>query len=200
MLLTERQKDAIAEIINISFSRAAKSLNELTGSRVIISVPKIELIEVDELENTLKNYIVGEVTTIHQVFNGQVDGDALLIFDKEGSKNIVKILLKEESSFDELNEAMREVITEVGNIVLSACLSMFGNLLNVKLKFSVPKISLDSLSQMLKTFEFDRTEIRYALVIFMEFSLEGTDIKGFLVLIMGVTSLEKFIAEIDKLG
>lgn len=200
MLLTERQKDAIAEVINISFSRAAKSLNELTGSRVLISVPRIELVEIANLDIALKDYIKDEVTTIHQVFNGAIEGDALLIFDKESSKNLVKILLNEEGFFNEINESMKEVIIEVGNIVLSACLSMFGNLLKVQLRFSVPKIALESLSTMLKTLEFEENEIRYALIIFMEFHLEGTDIKGFLVLIMGVTSLEKFIEEIDKLG
>jgi chemotaxis protein CheC len=200
MLLTGRQKDAIAEVINISFFRAAKSLNELTGSRVVISVPRIELVEIYNLNEVLNNYIKDEVTTIHQVFNGAIEGDALLIFDKESSKNLVRILLNEEGYFNEINESMKEVIIEVGNIVLSACLSMFGNLLKVQLRFSVPKIALESLSTMLQTLEFEENEIKYALIIFMEFHLEGTDISGFLVLIMGVTSLEKFIEEIDKLG
>lgn len=200
MLLTERQKDAISEVINISFSRAAKSLNELTNSRVIISVPKIELVEIAQLDEILKNYISNEITTIHQVFNGFVEGDALLIFDRESSKKLTKILLNEEYDFEDLDASMREVIIEIGNIVLSACLSMFGNLLKVQLKFSVPKITLEALHEMIQTFEFEKSEIKYALVIFMEFSLENTEIKGFLVLIMGITSLEKFIREIDKLG
>lgn len=200
MFLTDKQKDAISEVINISFSRAAKSLNELTDRRVIISVPRIELVKVNDLSKTLENYIEKEITTIHQVFNGFVEGDALLIFDKESSKNLTKMLLNEEILFDDLTESMREVIIEIGNIVLSACLSMFGNLLKVQLKFSVPKLTIDALTEMIETFEFEKSEIKYALVIFMEFSLENTEIKGFLVLIMGVTSLEKFIAEIDKLG
>lgn len=200
MFLTDKQKDAISEVINISFSRAAKSLNELTNRRVIISVPRIELVEVNDLSKILENFIESEITTIHQIFNGFVEGDALLIFDKESSKNLTKMLLNEEILFDDLTESMREVIIEIGNIVLSACLSMFGNLLKVQLKFSVPKLTIDALTKMIETFEFEKSEIKYALVIFMEFSLENTEIKGFLVLIMGVTSLEKFIAEIDKLG
>ncbi len=102
MLLTERQKDAISEVINISFSRAAKSLNELTNSRVIISVPKIELVEIAQLDEILKNYISNEITTIHQVFNGFVEGDALLIFDRESSKKLTKILLNEEYDFEDI--------------------------------------------------------------------------------------------------
>ncbi len=96
MLLTNRQKDAIAEVINISFSRAAKSLNELTGSRVVISVPQIDLIEVHKLEETLENIIRDEITSVHQIFHGSINGDALLIFDRESSINLVNTLLKEE--------------------------------------------------------------------------------------------------------
>lgn len=200
MLLTNRQKDAIAEVINISFSRAAKSLNELTGSRVVISVPQIELIEVHKLEETLENIIRDEITSVHQIFHGSINGDALLIFDRESSINLVNTLLKEEDELQDLTESMKEVIIEVGNIVLSACLSMFGNILKVQLKFTVPKISLNSLSQMIQTFEFSEAEIKYALIIYMDFLVEGKNIKGTLILVMGLTSLEKFIDEIDKLG
>lgn len=200
MKLTEKQKDAIAEVINISFSRAAKSLNELTENRIVITVPRIELVEIGDLEKILQGYISGHVTSIHQIFSGPIQGDAFLIFDKDSSINLVKIFLKEELLNDELSESTKEVIIEIGNIVLSACLSMFGNLLKVNLRFSVPTISLDSLSLMVKTLEFEDSEIKYALVIFMEFTLEQTDIKGFLVLIMGINSLEKFIDEVDKLG
>ncbi len=200
MLLTNRQKDAIAEVINISFSRAAKSLSELTGSRVIISVPEVDLVEVHKLEVTLKNTIKDEITSVHQIFHCSISGDALLIFDRESSKNLVNTLLKEEDYIEDLTESMKEVIIEVGNIVLSACLSMFGNLLKVQLKFTVPKITLNSLSHMIQTFEISESEIKYALIVFIEFLAEGKNIRGILILVMGLTSLEKFINEIDQLG
>lgn len=92
MNLSEQQKDAIAEVINISFSRAAKSLNDLTGNRVVITVPRIELVEIGDLEKTLQGYITGHVTSLHQIFNGPIQGDAFLIFDKDSSINLVKIL------------------------------------------------------------------------------------------------------------
>lgn len=200
MKLSEKQKDALSEVINISFSRAAKSLNELTENRVVITVPRIELVEIENLEKALQGYITGDVTSINQIFSGPIKGNACLIFDKEGSIDLVKIILKEENLKDDLSESTKEVIIEIGNIILSAFLSMFGNLLKVNLRFSVPTISLDSLSNMIETFEFEDTVIKYAMIIFMEFTLEQTDIKGFLVVIMGINSLEKFLDEIDKLG
>ena len=40
-----------------------------------------------------------------------------------------------------LDASGREVITEVGNIVLNACLGVFGNLLKVQVTFAVPRFT-----------------------------------------------------------
>ena len=39
MLLTEKQKDALGEIINIAFARTAASLSQLSGHRVLLDAP-----------------------------------------------------------------------------------------------------------------------------------------------------------------
>jgi len=37
--LTDDQKDAVTELVNIAFSRTAAALSELTGNRVELTVP-----------------------------------------------------------------------------------------------------------------------------------------------------------------
>ena len=49
-----------------------------------------------------------------------------------------------------IDASAREVITEVGNILLNACLGTFGNLLKVQVSFSVPQLSLESLGAILE--------------------------------------------------
>ena len=39
--ISEKQEDALKEVINIAFSRAGASLSELTGHRVNLDVPRI---------------------------------------------------------------------------------------------------------------------------------------------------------------
>ena len=43
MLLTDNQSDAMAELINIAFARTAASLSELSGHRVLLDAPNIEV-------------------------------------------------------------------------------------------------------------------------------------------------------------
>ncbi|MEI9982974.1 MAG: chemotaxis protein CheC [Aliidongia sp.] len=42
--LSELQRDALTEVVNIGVSRAAVSLRKMVGEQVIMSVPALELI------------------------------------------------------------------------------------------------------------------------------------------------------------
>ena len=54
MQLTERQTDAMGELINIAFARTAASLSTLTGNRVELDVPQVRLTPIAELPATLQ--------------------------------------------------------------------------------------------------------------------------------------------------
>ena len=62
--ISEKQKDALIEVINIAFSRAGASLSELTGHRVLLEVPRITTRPINELEPALNGLIKGEVYPI----------------------------------------------------------------------------------------------------------------------------------------
>jgi len=54
MNLTAVQEDALTEVINIGFGRAAASLSKLTGQRVQLEVPHIAMCPLDELSDRLR--------------------------------------------------------------------------------------------------------------------------------------------------
>ena len=41
-------------------------------------------------------------------------------------------------------------------------------------------------------------ELRYALMIHMRFHLRAKDVQGYMIIILGVTSLERLLAELKK--
>ena len=63
MVLTDRQNDALAELINIAFSRTGAALSELTGQRVLLSPPSVSIHRTTDLPVALARYIPGEVAT-----------------------------------------------------------------------------------------------------------------------------------------
>jgi chemotaxis protein CheC len=198
MELTDRQRDAISELINIAFARTGAALSELTGHRVMLNAPEVSVHPTTELPGALAKFIPGEVASIHQVFGGPVAGDALLLLNHDGAVHLTDLLTDGNvPPSSRLDESAREVLTEVGNILLNACLGMFGNLLDVRVSFSVPRLHLDTLDELLASLIAGDKEPQYALVVYTAFQIRDSSVKGFLVMVLSVTSLDRLIHEVE---
>lgn len=195
MQLTEQQKDALSEMINIAFSRTAASLSEITGHRVILEAPQVAVYPINELTPALAQFLPAEVATVHQVFSGPLVGDALLLLNYDGAVMLTDLLTDEQVKSRRLGESAREVLTEVGNILLNACLGMFGNLLQVHISFSVPRLHLETLDALLRTLVINKEGLRYALVVYTAFRLRDSEVRGYLVIALNVASLDRLIQE-----
>jgi chemotaxis protein CheC len=198
MQLTERQNEALVELINIAFSRTAASLSELTGYRVILDVPKVEIYPVNELAARLARFLPAELASVHQVFTGPLTGDALLLLNYDGAVMLTDLLTDEAIRSHRLNESAREVLTEVGNILLNACLGVFGNLLEVRVSFSVPRLHLENLAELVRSLVIDKEELRYALVVYTAFHVRDSAIRGYLVIALNVVSMDRLIHEVEN--
>ena len=197
MRLTERQNDALSELINIAFARTGAALSELTGHRVVLNPPDVAVYRTEELRGALAKFVPGDVASIHQVFAGPVAGDALLLLNYEGAVQLTDLLTDEHHPSNFLDESAREVLTEVGNILLNACLGMFGNLLNVHVTFSVPRLHLETLDQLLSSITTGKSDMHFALVVYTAFQIRDSSVKGFLVIVLSVESLDRLIQEVD---
>ena len=196
MKLTERQSDALSELINIAFARTGAALSELTGHRVVLNPPEVAVYRTEELRGALAKFVPGDVASIHQVFAGPVAGDALLLLNYAGALHLTDLLTDEHNPSNYLDESAREVLTEVGNILLNACLGMFGNLLNVHVTFSVPRLHLETLDELIGS-TTNKPDMHYALVVYTAFQIRDSSVTGFLVIVLSVDSLDRLIQEVD---
>lgn len=197
MELTPSQKDALTELINIGYARAAAALSDLTGHRISLEVPEVAIHLIPEISQKLQRVITGEVASINQVFSGPINGNAILLLDR-GAALLLNDLLTDRSASSDLDGAAREVITEVGNIVLNACLGAFGNLLKVQVSFTVPQLQIETVQKVLRSITVIGDELEYALIIHTRFHMRASDVSGYLVIILGVTSLERLLTELQK--
>jgi len=197
MVLTEQQTDALTELINIAFARTGAALSELTGHRVLLEPPTVVLRLSSELDAELSRFLPGEIAWIHQVFEGPVAGDALLLRNSEGALELTELLTDNSNGSHRLDESAREVLTEVGNILLNACLGVFGNVLHVQVGFSVPRLRLDNVDQLVQWLNSGGDELRYALVIFTKFQVRYSQVNGYLVLVLNMAAFDRLVNEID---
>ena len=89
-LLNELELDALTEMVNIGVSRAAASLRDMVGEQVLLSVPKVTLVSRDKAIATLSENEVSHLVGVHQVFEGDITGRALLIFPDTKSLELVR--------------------------------------------------------------------------------------------------------------
>ncbi|PWH13555.1 MAG: chemotaxis protein CheC, partial [Anaerolineae bacterium] len=196
MSLSPDQIDKLTEIINIGFGRAAASLSSLVQQRIILSVPEIRLCSAEELPEYL-GLPNPQVTTVHQVFSGWLSGDAILLLDTDSASILINLLSGEAPQPRPLTTSDREALIEIGNILLNAFIGTLGNLLRIKIHFSVPRFHIEFLNEMLSSFQIGEKEIRHTLVIKTFFETRDGNVGGYVVIILGIESLERLCEALD---
>jgi chemotaxis protein CheC len=196
--LTQGQHDALIELLNIGFGRAASSLSDLTGHRVLLEVPQVSVHPIGELAARLESVLSDDIASVHQIFSGPVAGDALLILNHQAAGMLKELLTNEPPLPMPIDATSREVLTEVGNILLNACLGTFGNILKVQVSFSVPQLSLDTLHGLMHSLLINNEGLRYALVVHAGFKLRDAEVTGFLVIVLSVASLDRLIRAVEE--
>ncbi len=190
MIMTPEQQDALSELINMGFGRAANALSILVGQRVLLEAPQVNVYPLREMEKALYFLSGREMTTVHQVFNGKLSGDIMLLMDTESATVLLDLLSGGSGSPHPMTSVDRDTMIETGNILLNAFIGSFGNLLNVHISFAVPHLRVESIRHMLNTLTIDRIEVEYALIVRIHFRLTEGEVSGYVVIIMGIQSLE----------
>lgn len=199
MELTLDQKDALTELINIGYGRAAGALSELTGYRITLEVPQVTMHEIARITPMLENEIRSDVASVDQVFTGPIAGTALLLLDQEAALALSQLMTDERSDGTELDSNAREIITEVGNILLNACLGVFGNLLQVPISFAVPHLQVDGVAEVMNSVgRHSREHIDYGLMIHTRFYVKMNNVTGYLVIVLGIASLDRLLLELKN--
>ncbi len=194
--------DALTELFNIGLHKAAASLSELTGQRILVDLPRLWVCPIDETHLRLRELLEGELATVHQVFMGSVSGDAVLVLEYVNASRLAALLTHGDVATDgRLDQSAREVLAEVGNVILSSCLSAFGDMLHVTVSFSVPRIHVESLEGLLRSLKVERDEMHYTLLAATRFRLTEGEVGGYLMIAVGLSSLDlinKALAEHDR--
>ena len=198
MELNTVQHDALVELLNIGFGRAGASLSKLTQQRVLLEVPSVAIHPITHLNQSLGKLVDERVASVHQVFSGPVAGDALLLLDPIAAATLTELLTDVPPLSMDLDPSSREVFTEVGNIVLNACIGTFGNMLEVPVSFSVPDVDVTNVHTVIDRMLESGDAFRYALVVTAGFRLRESAVTGYVVIVLTVQSLKRLLEALDR--
>ncbi len=174
--LSELERDALREVANIGAGHAATALSQMTGRKIMISVPEVSvrrLEEVAELVGPPGTVIAGVLMHVM----GDLTGRTLVVLGERSARALCTLLLRRPSPPGPGFDAMQQsTIKETGNILCSAYMNALSDFLGMMLVPSVPALVVDLAGAVLTTtylnFGHDRDTV---FCVETTFRIEGSD-------------------------
>lgn len=143
IVISDYQKDILQELMNIAFGNATADLTNIIDIHIELSVPDIELLAIRELPEYISETIdtYSETVIINQKFLGDFKGSGLFVFPSSSGHDLSALF--EESGFEcsQLSGSSLkiEIVMEIGNILIGACVGKISELLNTSVIYSPPQ-------------------------------------------------------------
>jgi chemotaxis protein CheC len=199
--LSPGQLDALREVANIGAGHAATALSQMTGSTILISVPRIKVVPMEDMRVE-----VGPpeepVAAVLMSMLGDLTGRTLLVFPRGTALRLASLLARREfvdgQGFGALGES---ALREVGNILSGAYLNALSEFLGMVLLNSPPDLAIGSAHTVLATGTDASDAGMYVFCVESEFTMQeqAERLRGFFMLLPDPPSLRVILKSV-RLG
>jgi chemotaxis protein CheC len=193
--LSDLQHDALVEIFNLGVGQAAAAMSRIVNEEVTMSVPMIAFQSRAEVAKTLGSDEGRRICAIAQQFKGAFNTEAFLMFPEEKSLEIVRLMVGQSLSLEELSEMEQEAMSEIGNIILNSCMGTFANASGRELQGSLPTYHVGTGDVILGNSgkEWDGV----VLTLKIDFNIEKPQIYGYVAFLLDMPALHDLQRYID---
>jgi chemotaxis protein CheC len=144
--LTDAQCDALREVANIGAGHAATALSMMTGSKIMISVPRIAISPLKDVMPTMARPD-DPVAVVPMSMHGSLDGHTILVFPLLTAHRLTAKMLRRNSSdlympSSGLSELEESALTEAGNILAGAYMTALSEFMRMSLLPSPPSLNV----------------------------------------------------------
>jgi len=197
IVLNEDEKDCLQELMNIAYGSATAAITEIVDAFATLSIPRIEIINSQELQKHLSNLINKELSYFisSQQFNGEISGENLFLIDKESSTNIAYQFGLEEDEID--NNELSDIVLEITNILSSSTISQLSSDMDVPISFSPPAI--ETLRAPNDIHDDYTHKYQQVIIISTELNFEEQNIKGELLILTTDKSIDTIKKALNKI-
>jgi chemotaxis protein CheC len=150
--LEAHQLDALRETANIGAGHAATALSNLTGHTVMVTVPEVSILPLEQVGTMLGD--PGQVVSaVIVTVAGDVTGRTLSVFEDATAAQLVSLLLRvRPPEFpDGFGVLEKSALKEIGNVIVGAYLNALAMFTSMKLDMSVPAFAIDMAAAILMT-------------------------------------------------
>ncbi|MEM7619451.1 MAG: chemotaxis protein CheC [Pseudomonadota bacterium] len=191
--LSDVEQDALNELTNIGVSKAATALSHLVNEEITLDIPSVRITTQDDVMSLISQNMNDDIVAISEHFSGSFHGNGLLIFSKSSSVELVQCLLPEATPLENLTELEQDALTEVGNIILNACLGTYSNILSQDLRTELPILFNGNHAQLASSISNLSTLKQLVILLNVTFTIEKKNVKGYLIFLMDLNSEKSFL-------
>lgn len=196
LMMTLLQQDAFTEMMNAAMGRAANALASLLERRVILTVPKIEIMPVAALYGFLERRISAASASIRQRFQGRLIGDAALIFPAGHAEILLHAVLNQ-SELPGFSEAERAVLAEIGNVVLNAAIARLGDQQGARLAIGMPTVNThQSIALLVSMLQPAAAMENHAIVLLSRLMVGEVHLVVYLILLLPEADIRQLLATV----
>ena len=213
-MLNQMQQEILREHMNVYVGQAAGLLSEMLNKRIHLTTPELFLLTHSEADQATYEQIKPSLFNSHVVasslqFGSGFSGNAQLVFPQDKSQQLVRLCLGEADLLTapageegapatmELTDTDFDAIREIGNVILNAVVGAMGNLLKVKLEYSLPEVHTFYFPEKEKDLLLEQNS--HVLVICNTFAVGDFHIEGALLVVLGLESVMELVQKLDEM-
>jgi chemotaxis protein CheC len=141
--LTPAEMDALREVGNVGTGNASTALSKILNRTIDIDIPITKFIPVEKFADEMGG-AEQEVMGIYLATEGDVIGETLFMFPKEGAFNLIDLMMGQEpGTTKQVDEMGESAFKEMSNIFTGAYLTSLSNMLGISILPGVPHTATD---------------------------------------------------------
>lgn len=182
---------ALLALIHKSFAQASQALSTMLARPIDLHAPRAEVLSLSALPAAISLQSGDEILNIHIRVSGELEGVAALLLSPQSSARLINLLTEQPAMASAPTISDNEVLLEVSNILLNACLGFLANQLGIKLQFRIPRLDRDDLTMLLSLWESEEREKQIVILVSNEFRIRDGTAGGYFVLILDALSFAR---------
>ncbi|MDA2938424.1 chemotaxis protein CheC [Acidobacteria bacterium AH-259-A15] len=200
--LSPQTIDSLREIGNIGCGHAATALSTLTNQKIMMSVPAVDPISIEEVLDVIAVKAEELAAFITSSLQGDLRGRFNLILPSKSAETLVQILLDQPiAKLDLLNAMESSLLVETGNIMLGSFVTAMADMLGLSLQCDVPRLTMDMVGASLQSVAVEVSlEIETAFVIHTQFISHREVMVVHLLLTLDHESTELLLDKLDEMS
>ncbi len=202
MNFSKEEEDVLLEVCNVGMSKAAKQLSVLLNGPVLLENPTLELLPISEIEGYALSASGEVMSMVHQGVNNDLQGHALLVFKRDYTQLLLEQVMGETPNLSEveMRSCEQEAMLEIGNIVISSCMTAMVDMLSQRVGLSVPHYYEGTFKTVLEHHdEFLDPESAVVMILSTTMSTERGNFSGRLMLFISAASVQSILDAIDAM-